>query len=58
MFWNFEIQGSQHKILHVKKKLRFPSHPREKVRCQGLPGADRTQPNISFVDLKLYTKEN
>ena len=48
MFWTFEIQGSQHMILHVCKKMTFPSHPTEKVRCQGLQREANAQPNISF----------
>ena len=42
LLWDFKLEGAQHMI--CMKKLRFPSRPRAKVRCQGSPGSSRAQP--------------
>ena len=47
----FKTKGNKIEPQHIQTKMRFPSHPREKVRCQGLPGAARTHPNISFEQI-------
>ena len=42
VIWTCKIPAAQHMI--CMKNLRFSSHPRAKVRCQGPPGSARAQP--------------
>ena len=52
VLWNCKIKGAQHMI--CMKKLRFSSHPRAKVRCQGPLGSARAQPCYILIIVLVF----
>ena len=54
MLWNWEIQGSQHTI--SMQKLRFPNHPRTKVRWQVPPDQVVLEHSADFGNIAVYCK--